>query len=179
MRPRRRARAPWVDDDQSRTVSYRPQNVMKEDRMRLSRIRTPKDDQVRLGDLLIGARAAARSEYRRQTGDAGGVSGAVAAIDVIAANDHPRELLREKIQLVGRLGAAKQAESVWSTRLLCSRKASRGQLQCLVPRRSTQLTVAANKWLLQPREIHTHGRGFRIPLRRPSYATVGAETKPT
>jgi hypothetical protein len=121
---------------------------MKKDRMRLSRIRTPKDDQVGLGDLLIRARAAARSEYRRQTGDAGSVSGAVAAVDIIAPHDSARELLREKIQFVGRLGAAEQAESVRSARFLCAGKAGCGQRERLVPRSSTQLAVTANKWLL-------------------------------
>ena len=55
----------------------------------------PEDDEVRLLDLAIRARPAARSEDRRQTDDAGGVSGAVAAVDVVAADHGARELLRE------------------------------------------------------------------------------------
>ena len=66
---------------------------MEEDRVRLARIRSPQDDQVSLLDLLVGVRAAACSEDRRQTGDARSMSGAVAAVDVVATDDRARELL--------------------------------------------------------------------------------------
>jgi len=76
---------------------------MEEDRMRFSRVRPPKNDQVGFLNLLIRVRASAGSENRRQTGDAWSVSGPVAAIDVVAAHDGSSELLGEVIQLVGRL----------------------------------------------------------------------------
>ena len=75
---------------------------MEEDRMCLTRVRTPQNDQVGFFDLLVRARTAARSKNRRQTGDAWSMSGTVAAIDVVAADYGPREFLREKIQFVGR-----------------------------------------------------------------------------
>ena len=65
---------------------------------------------VRLLDLPVGRRAAARSEHRRQTDDAGGVSGAVAAVDVVGADHLARELLRQEVHLVGRLRAGEDPE---------------------------------------------------------------------
>ena len=73
-----------------------PQHVVEEDRVRLARIRAPEQDQVGLLDLAVGARAATDPENRRQTGDAGGVSSAVAAVDVVAPDHRARELLAEK-----------------------------------------------------------------------------------
>ena len=67
---------------------------------------------VRLLDLPIGRRAAARSEHRRQTDDAGCVSGAVAAVDVVRAHDLPRELLGEEVHLVRRLRAREDPEGL-------------------------------------------------------------------
>ena len=61
------------------------QQVVEENRVRLPRVRSPQQNHIRLFNLAIRAGAAPRSEYRRQTGDARGVSSAVAAIDVVAA----------------------------------------------------------------------------------------------
>jgi hypothetical protein len=59
---------------------------MEEDRMRRSCIGTPKQNDVRLFNLAVGACPSARPEYRRQTDDAGSVSSAVTAIDIIASH---------------------------------------------------------------------------------------------
>jgi len=67
--------------------------MMEEDGMRLARIRPPKNDEVSLLDLTVGARAAACSENRRQTGDAGSVSSAIATVDVVASHHHAGEFL--------------------------------------------------------------------------------------
>ena len=83
---------------------------MEEDRVRLARVRSPQDDDVGLLDFPIGAGAAARSEDRRQTDDAGSVSGAVAAVDVVVAEDRASELLREEVHLVRRVRAAEDSE---------------------------------------------------------------------
>jgi hypothetical protein len=66
---------------------------MEEDGMCLARIRPPKNDEVSLLDLPVGARAAAGSENRRQTGDAGGVSSAIATVDVVASHHRAGEFL--------------------------------------------------------------------------------------
>ena len=55
------------------------EEVVEEDRMRLPGVRAPQEDDVRLLDLPVRRRPAARSEHRRQTDDARRVSGAVTA----------------------------------------------------------------------------------------------------
>ena len=78
------ARPPRIDDVQACAVVHALEHMVEEDRVRLARVRAPEEDEIGLLDLLVRARAAARSEYRRQTDDARGVSGAVAAVDVVA-----------------------------------------------------------------------------------------------
>ena len=70
---------------------------MEEDRMGFPRVRSPQQNNVGVFNFLIRTCSAARSEYRRQTDDAGGVSGAVAAVDVVRAEDHVdvRDLAKE------------------------------------------------------------------------------------
>ena len=110
VRPLGRDGAPRIDDHQPRAVVHALQDVVEEDRVRLARVRSPQEDEVRLLDLTVRARAATRSEHRRQTDDAGGVSGAVAAVDVVRAEDDPGELLREVVHLVRRLRAGEEAD---------------------------------------------------------------------
>jgi hypothetical protein len=92
-----------------------PQDVMKEDRMRLARVRSPKDDNAGALSFLVGAGAAARAEDRRQTDDARGVSRSVATVDVIAADRYASELLRDVVHLVGRFRAAEHAVGARTT----------------------------------------------------------------
>jgi hypothetical protein len=84
--------------------------MMKEDRMGFARIRAPQEDQVRVLDFPIRARASSRTENSRQTGDAWRVSSPVTAVDIVAADDDTGKLLRHEIHLVRCLGAAKQSE---------------------------------------------------------------------
>ena len=94
--PLRRRRAPRIDDDQLRAAVHGLEHVVEEDRVRLARVRAPEDDQVRGSGLLVGARPAARTEHRRQTDDARGVSSSVAAVDVVRAENDAGELLRRR-----------------------------------------------------------------------------------
>ena len=80
---------------------------MEEDRVGIASIRPPQDDYVSFFQGLVGTRAASRSEDRRQTDDAGSVSSAVAAIDIISADHRTGELLRHEVHLIRGLGAAK------------------------------------------------------------------------
>src|SRR5260370_19437580 len=84
---------------------------MKEDGMCLPSVRSPKQDYVRLFHLAIGTGAAARSENRRQTGDARGVSSPVAAIDVVRSHHGTNKFLGGVVQLVGGLGATEHTEA--------------------------------------------------------------------
>src|SRR5579859_7786621 len=84
--------------------------MMKENRVRFAGIGAPEKNEVRLRHFLIRAGGAARAEHRRQTGDAGGVSSAVATVDVVAADDRADEFLRDVVQLVGGFRAAEHSE---------------------------------------------------------------------
>ena len=99
-----------VDDEQARAVVHALEQVVEEDRVRLTGVRAPEEDDVRLLDLAVGGRAAARSEHRRQTDDARGVSGAVAGVDVVRAHDLTGELLGQEVHLVRGLGAREDPE---------------------------------------------------------------------
>src|SRR5215472_2391961 len=113
---------------------------MKEDGVRLPRIGSPQQDDVRLFNLTIRAGAAARPEYRRQTGDAGGVSSTVATIDMVAADHRPHELLRGIIQLIGGFRATEHAERFGSVFCELSLETLRDAIEGLIP---TCRTVAA------------------------------------
>src|SRR6185295_544423 len=110
-RPRRGAGPARIDGVQPRAGADAFQHVVEVDRVRLARIRSPQDDEVRFLDFAVRARPAPGSQYRRQTDDARGVSRAVAAVDVVAADDAAGELLRQIVHFVGRLRAAEQAEA--------------------------------------------------------------------
>ena len=112
-----------------------PFSVMEEDRMRLARIRSPQHDEVGVFDLLVRAGSPTCSEHRRQTDDRRSVSGAVAAIDVVAAKDLTHELLRDEVHLVGRLRAAEQADPVAGVPLGRRPQTRRGPVEGLVPGR--------------------------------------------
>ena len=84
--------------------------MVEEDRVRFASVRTPQDDQIGLFQLAIGTRAASRSEDRRQTDDAGSVSGAVTAVNIVTADYRASEFLRHKIHLVRRLRATKHPD---------------------------------------------------------------------
>ena len=75
--PLGRGRAPRIDRVEPRAVVHALEQVVEEDRMRLTGIRSPQEDDVRLLDLAVGRGPAARTERCRQTDDTGSVSGAV------------------------------------------------------------------------------------------------------
>src|SRR5207249_9081632 len=129
--PLRGRRATRIDDHQTRTAVDRLEHVVEEDRMRLAGVRAPEQDQVRVSDLLVGARPAACTEHRRQTDDAGRVSGSVTAVDVVGAESETRELLRGEVELVCRLRAAEEAGH--ATALHRGPEPGRGAVERLVP----------------------------------------------
>jgi hypothetical protein len=115
------------------------------------RVRSPQKDNICLLGLLKRVRAPARSEYRRQTDDAGSVSRPVAAIDVVAADRHTSELLRYEVHLVRALGATEQAKRLWAMLVNNGLQTHDGSVQCLVPTRRSQTTILANERLGQTR----------------------------
>jgi len=76
---------------------------MEKDGMSFPRVGAPKQNHVRLFRLAIGTCSASRTENRRQTGDAGGMSSPVAAINVVATDDRANKFLGDVVELVGGL----------------------------------------------------------------------------
>ena len=89
--------------EKTRAIPHSFKKMVKEDRMRFARVGSPQQDHIRFFDFLIGVRAASSTEYRRQTGDARGVSSPIAAIDVVAAYHDPGELLCNEVHFIRRL----------------------------------------------------------------------------
>ena len=95
--PTARSPSGGVDDHQVRAVPLPLEHVLEHDGMRLPGVRAPEDQDIRLLQLLIGRGPAPGTEHGRQTGDRGGVSGPVAAVDVVRADDGAHELLRGEL----------------------------------------------------------------------------------
>src|SRR4029077_18029244 len=110
--PLRGGGPPRVDRVELRAASDPLQDVVEEDGVRLARVRPPQDDEIGLLDLLIGTGTASGTEHRRQTDDAWSVSGAVTAVDVVAAEGLTHELLCDEVHLVRGLRAAEHADAV-------------------------------------------------------------------
>ena len=133
--PARGAGAPRVDRVEAGAVVDALEQVVEEDRVRLSRVRPPEQDDVRFLDLPVGVRPPTGPEHRRQTGDTRRVSRAVAAIDVVAAEHHARELLRDEVHLVRALGATEHPERVRAMPIDGLAQSPGGAIERLVPSR--------------------------------------------
>ena len=106
-----------VDHVEPRAVPDPLQQVVEPDRVRRARVRSPQEDDVRLLDFAVGARASTRPEHRRQTDDARRVSCPVATVDVVGAERDAGELLRQEVHFVRGLRAAEDAERVRAARI--------------------------------------------------------------
>ena len=122
---------------------------MKENRMRFPSVRSPQQDHVGIFNFAIRTGPAARSEYRRQTGDARGMSSPIAAINIVRAHDAADEFLRRVVQFVRGLGATEHAKV--PRIVLRDRLAERGgdALQCFIPSGGTMRTVVSHQRLSQ------------------------------
>jgi|SRR5713226_8907268 len=112
--------------------------------MSFPRVGAPKKNDVRLFHFTVRAGAPSRTEDRRQTGDARGVSSPVATVDVVAADDRADEFLRDVVQLVGGLGAAEHAEGARSVLADFAADALRDAVESFFPRCRTMLSVFAD-----------------------------------
>src|SRR6266536_4346670 len=83
--------------------------MVEPDRMRLAGVRSPEEDEIGVLRFLVRARAATGSQDCRQTDDGRSVSGPVAAVDVVVAEDLPGELRCQEVDFVRRLRAAEYA----------------------------------------------------------------------
>src|SRR5215510_8251523 len=89
-----------IDDEEFRAAANALQQMVEKDGVGLPCIRTPQEDDVRFFNFAVGTCSTPRSENRRQTGDAWGVSSAVTTVDVVAADDGADKLLRDVVQLI-------------------------------------------------------------------------------
>src|SRR5512146_244158 len=123
--------------------------MMEPDRMRLTRVRSPQENEVGVLRFLVRARRAARSQDGRQTDDRGSVSGPVTAIDVVVAEHLPRELRREEVDLVGRLRAAEDSSRRPAVRGQAAAESIGGTIERFVPGTWSHNAVFANQRLRQ------------------------------
>src|SRR2546429_5144937 len=119
--------------------------MMEKDRMRLARVRAPKQDHVGLFDFAVRARPAARSEHCRQTDDARRVSSPVATVDVVRANHRAHEFLGHIVQFVGGLRAAEHAKCARPALFHLRAESICHTVQRLVPTRGTVPPILTNQ----------------------------------
>ena len=84
--------------------------MVKKNGMGFARIRSPQDYEVGLFDFAVRTGSATCSEDRRQTGDAGGVSSPIAAVNIVRPHHAANEFLGCIIQFIRGLGAAEHAD---------------------------------------------------------------------
>jgi hypothetical protein len=110
VRPLCRAGTARINYEQLRAIVNALKHVMEKDWVRFARVGTPKQDRVRIFGFTIRTGASARAEDRRQTGDAGGVSSTIAAINVVRPHYGTDKLLRRIVELVGGLRTAEHSK---------------------------------------------------------------------
>ena len=76
-------------------------------------VRSPQQDHFGIFNFAIRAGPSTRPEYRRQTGDARGMSSPVAAVNVVAAHDAANEFLGGVVQFISSFGATEHAKVLW------------------------------------------------------------------
>src|SRR5438477_12750549 len=123
--------------------------MVKENRMGLARIRSPQQDDIGVLNLTIRTGAATRSEYRRQTDDAGSVSSPVATINVVGPDHRANKLLGNIVQLVGGLGATEHPKGIRAMQLDLFAEALGHAVQRLIPSCRAMRAVLAHQRLSQ------------------------------
>src|SRR6201999_2238509 len=90
--PHRGCGATRVDDVQRCAVLDALEKMMKPDRMRFTGVRTPEENEVSVLRFLVRARRTTGAKDGRQTDDRRRVSGPIATVDVVVAEDLSRHL---------------------------------------------------------------------------------------
>ncbi len=132
--------------------------------MSLPRVGAPKKNEVGFFDFAVGTGAASRTENRRQTGDAGGVSSPIATIDVVATDHRADKLLRDVVEFVGGFGAAEHAEGARSMLGHFTPDTLRNAIESFFPCGWTMRSTFADQGSGQPfaRSLH-HGFTSHAP----------------
>ena len=110
---------------------------MKENRMRFPSVRSPQQDHIGIFNFAIRAGPSTRPEYRRQTGDARGMSSPVAAVNVVRAHSAANEFLRGVVQFISSFGATEHAKVLWIVFLNGFAESRNHAVQGLIPRSGT------------------------------------------
>ncbi len=140
----RGTRTAGIDDEEFRTPAQPSQDVMKENRMGLAGVGAPQNNDIGFFHFAVGTCAASRSENRRQTGDAGGMSSPVATVDVVAPDDGADEFLRDVVQLVRGFGTTEHAEGERAAALDLGANSRRNAIQSFLPGRGAVRSVFAD-----------------------------------
>jgi hypothetical protein len=136
---------------------------MEENRVSFPCIRAPKQDKIRVFDFLIRTGSTACSEYRRQTGDARGMSSPIAAVDVVRSHDAANEFLCRVIELVGCFGTAKHSKVPWIPLFDRLAERRRDSAHGFIPGRRMMRTVLAYQRFGQ---AALHGLRHSVPTTR-------------
>ena len=123
---------------------------MEKDGMGFACVRTPKQDDAGLLNFAVRAGSAASPENRRQTDDAGGVSSAVAAVDVVRADHRAHKFLSHVVELIGGFRATEHAEGARPMLFDLCAESGRDAVQSLLPTRRAMLAVLADERGPQP-----------------------------
>lgn len=152
--------------------------------MGLTSIRAPQKDDVDFLDLPVGDRPSSCSEDRRQTDDAGSVSGSIAGVDIVRPHHRPGEFLRQVVDLVGGFRAREHAEGVGLSavgdRSTGSPESCGCPVQRFVPGGLSQPAIGpTNKWSRQARSVrwfpHTIGKLVGYPESCEVYGRISTE----
>ena len=95
-------------------------------------------------DFFVRACPSARAKCPRQTDDARGVSGSVAAVDVVALQDLTDELLRDDVHLIGGLRTTEDPDPCATLEVGRGLEAFRRTVERFVPGGEPQHVVLAN-----------------------------------
>lgn len=161
---RRGRAAPGIDDDEFRAVTDALEEMMKEDRVCITRVGTPQDDEVRFLSFLVGTRSATCSEYRRQTGDTGSVSGTVTRVDRVGPNGDTDELLCKVVHLVRAFGTTHHPERSRAVLPGDGLDTAGCSVERLVPRCRSQNPIFPDERAGEPISMHAH-TSFQRQLR--------------
>ena len=123
--------------------------MLEVDGVRLPRVGTEQEYDLGILDLAVGTGAATHPKDCRQTGDARCVSSTVAALDVVAADNHPGVLLSHIVELIRGFRATQHSENGRVSPGKRSTKTFGNIVQCFVLTHLAELAVAANEWFGQ------------------------------
>src|SRR5260221_2164406 len=138
--------------------------MMEEDRMCLSCVGAPQKNKIGFRHLLIRTGGATSSENRRQTGDARGVSSAVATVDVVAADHRSHEFLRDIVQLVCGFRTTEHAKRARPVRFNLAAQLAGDKIKGFVPACRAMTLRLANQRTGQPaRSARSTRRHLKLP----------------